>query len=262
MLRALVKTRIRTRLLMSLLIAKVVVVAALFPICNPVIAQERATEPSGWEFRAVPYIWFAGQSGEMGVLGRDGLPIKVEFEDVIENLDFGAMAVLEAGKGQWSVMMNAMYVNLGRDSLGTEDQSTIDASQVMLDAVGIFHPRDPGFLDLYAGIRYTYLDAQLEQEDGTRGSSGTGWVDPIIGLRLKWNVGSHWLLGVLGDVGGFGVASDFTWQIQPGVGYRFSKTWAALLVYRHLSIDYEDDDTTILYDVQTGGPALGAEISF
>ena len=30
-----------------------------------------------------------------------------------------------------------------------------------------------------------------------------------------------WRLGILGDVGGFGIGSDLAWQINPFVGYQF-----------------------------------------
>lgn len=38
------------------------------------------------------------------------------------------------------------------------------------------------------------------------------WVDPIIGLRWLWGFSDRWSLKLRGDIGGFGVGSDFAWQ--------------------------------------------------
>ena len=39
-----------------------------------------------------------------------------------------------------------------------------------------------------------------------------GWVDPIIGFSAGIDVTKHWALTVEGDIGGFGVGSDCTWN--------------------------------------------------
>ncbi len=69
------------------------------------------------------------------------------------------------------------------------------------------------------------------------------------------------LLG--GDVGGFGVGSEFSWQ---GVGaYRFAFaqsrgiTWSGMLGYRALYADYSkgSGDTLYQYDMLQHGPIAG-----
>ena len=226
------------------------------------LAQESAADSSGWRFRAVPYLWMAGQTGKMGLRGGDGTEVEAEFEDIIKNLEFGFMAVLEAGKGQWSVLLDGMFVNLSRDSLGTSDKTTIEARQVTVDAAAVFRFRNPEYLGLYAGVRYNSIETEVEHNDGTLAKANQAWVDPIAGVRLRWDFASGWLIGGKADVGGFGLASDFTWQIVPAAGYQLSRTWAVLLAYRYLSINYEDESEGFLYDVNTGGFALGVEISF
>ena len=67
-----------------------------------------------------------------------------------------------------------------------------------------------------------------------------------------------WLFQLRADVGGFGIGSDFTWQGQADVGYRFSKLFQLGLGYRFIGIDYENGEGSdrFKYDVDTYGPVL------
>ena len=40
------------------------------------------------------------------------------------------------------------------------------------------------------------------------------WVDPIIVDRIKSNQAKKFVYQLRGDIGGFGIGSDFAWQIQ------------------------------------------------
>ena len=49
--------------------------------------------------------------------------------------------------------------------------------------------------------------------DGTLSASkSVGWVDPLVGLRLRHQFAPGLNFVVSGDVGGFGVGSKFSWQ--------------------------------------------------
>ena len=43
------------------------------------------------------------------------------------------------------------------------------------------------------------------------------WVDPLVGLRWMPQISDSWHVILKGDIGGFGVASDFTWNLQGGL---------------------------------------------
>ena len=69
-------------------------------------------------------------------------------------------------------------------------------------------------------------------------------MDPIIIVRSNSAINDKWLLQFRGDVGGFGLVSDFTWQVQANVGYQFSKLVSATIGYRVLDVDYDKGDGT------------------
>ena len=64
------------------------------------------------------------------------------------------------------------------------------------------------------------------------------WFDPMVGLQLRTpENGSRWHAQVYTEIGGFGAGSDFTWQIFPTVGYKFSDRFSLEVGYRWLDLD-------------------------
>jgi hypothetical protein len=70
------------------------------------------------------------------------------------------------------------------------------------------------------------------------------WVDPFVGFRVRHEMGPSKELGLEADFGGFGVGSNFSWQV---VGtYRFDTTCLgtplhAVIGYRALSVDFSEN---------------------
>jgi hypothetical protein len=92
--------------------------------------------------------------------------------------------------------------------------------------------------------------------------SGTlEWVDPFVGLRVRHQLAPGKELEFLGDIGGFGVGSDFTWQLFGGYSFDFS-VWQTelhgLVGYRALAIDYtQDGPSKNNLDLILHGPVVG-----
>ncbi len=99
-------------------------------------------------------------------------------------------------------------------------------------------------LELIAGARY--IDQDIKVNLTTRGPlqppqivAGDSWVDPFIGLRYFGPINNNWSWILRGDIGGFGVGSDFTWRVDAGASYSFAQQWEAAIWYKILDIDYE-----------------------
>lgn len=86
------------------------------------------------------------------------------------------------------------------------------------------------------------------------------WLDPYVGVRAQYNLSSEWYLLAKGDIGGFGLGSELTWQTSGALGWRFARNAYAELGYRALGVDYEDDGFS--YDVITRGAELTLGVSF
>ncbi|MGE5199309.1 MAG: hypothetical protein ACM3H9_06690, partial [Rhodospirillaceae bacterium] len=76
--------------------------------------------------------------------------------------------------------------------------------------------------------------------------------------------GKRWHAQVYTEIGGFGVGSDFAWQVFPTIGVNLSKNASLELGYRWLDLDYStgQDLTLFKYDVLTQGPVVGFVFRF
>ena len=94
------------------------------------------------------------------------------------------------------------------------------------------------------------------------------WVDPLIGLRVRHQLGPGQELMLRADVGGFGVGSEFSWNATAAyswdVGMRDGVIYSGVLGYRALSVDYEQGSgvTRYEYDVLQHGPIVGLTAKF
>jgi hypothetical protein len=90
------------------------------------------------------------------------------------------------------------------------------------------------------------------------------WVDPIAGVTLRTPAGRPVQLRVYSEIGGFGLGSDFTWQVFPNVGIRLTRSASLELGYRWLDLDYASGEGTgeFRYDVLTQGPVVGFGLRF
>jgi hypothetical protein len=106
---------------------------------------------------------------------------------------------------------------------------------------------------------------------GNRAFADSGditWVDPIVGLRLRHQFAPGSELTLSGDVGGFGVGSEFSWQAIGAYRFTFAKTnnvtWSGMLGYRALYVDYSKGagDTLYVFDMLQHGPVAGLTARF
>jgi hypothetical protein len=100
----------------------------------------------------------------------------------------------------------------------------------------------------------------LESKLDTTVSRTDDWFDPYIGLRARFNFTDRLYATAKGDIGGFGLDSDFTWQAEAALGCQLTARVFAEAGYRALGIDYEDDGLT--YDTITHGAEVTVGINF
>jgi hypothetical protein len=95
-------------------------------------------------------------------------------------------------------------------------------------------------------------------------STSETWVDPFIVARLKSDPAEKFIYQLRGDIGGFGVGSDFAWQIQAYAGYRFSKLLQVTAGYRVLGMNYDkgSGENRFLYDMAIYGAVVRFGFNF
>lgn len=226
-------------------------------------SQEDTADKEKWEFTIAPYLMFPNMSGDVTVGGKT-VGIDAGTGDILENLKFGGMLYYEMSKNGWSIAVDALYMSLGKEGMMpvTERDAEVDMKEFAFETT-VFNRVAP-WIDLGIGGRIVSLESGVmvaagNMLPGIDVSESKTWFDPIFAMRLIAPLEGKWNAAVRGDFGGFGIGSDFTWQVYPVVGYNFTKTFELALAYRALGINYKDGsgDRLFHYDVTTYGAELG-----
>jgi opacity protein-like surface antigen len=233
--------------------------SATAPIESP---QNTPAEVSSWEVRGALYGWAQSFDGDVGIRGRTA-PLDLSFDDILKDLDIAFMGALEVGRDRWSFLADVNYAEVS-DSIPVTDPATtleFEQKQFLGNFIAIYETvkTDTLGLDVFAGARVNWIEAQLSIPTDSRSADKT-WVDPIIGARFQSALSENFFFRALGDIGGFDVSSDLTWQAMAGFGYRVMDNGAFLLGYRGIGTDYTDGGFT--YDVVAHGPVIGFEYHF
>jgi len=234
---------------------------------NATVVIPPAPEENTWKYSIAPYLWFSGIDGQAGVNGIVA-DIDAPIGDLVDFLDFAGYLAFEAQKGDWGYYADFEYLKLSGSESGPNgpliDKIKTSLEQFRIDAgikYRIFH-NDNTTIHLTAGAQYIYFSTDLEIQ-GIQNTSIDGsenWIDPVIGIALNHQFNDQWNAHVTANIGGFGVSSDSTWQVLAGVGYSINDCWTLIGGYRHQYVDYENDG--FLYDLNIGGPILGAVYNF
>jgi hypothetical protein len=221
----------------------------------------------GWHGTIAPYFLGASMDGTTAVLGQQ-LDVSMSFSDILDNLQFGAMGLVVARKGNWGVGGDAIWMALGANGTSPGPLGITGSADMNQGAFAFYGLRRLGpAADLFFGGRVNTLQANLRfNGPGQRSADGSKtWFDPIVGVQLHTpDAGKRWHAQLYTEIGGFGVGSTFTWQIFPTVGVNLAK-WASLdFGYRWLDIDYSSGDnlTAFKWDVLTQGPVVGFGFRF
>jgi hypothetical protein len=246
-------------------------------------AQNPSSGENRWEFSIAPYFWMAGLEGDVGA-GGETAHIDFSFSDIWDHLDYGGEVHMEAWKGgRWGLFLDATYLKLSGDEDGKIDGTlpvSVDISMAewLVEFGGLYRlgrwplGKNEGralTLEALGGGRYWNLNMKLFASTlfpgvGRNVDETKDWVDPFIGLRLGVDLTKKLSLALRGDIGGFGVGSQFTWNASAIFGYHFSPMISAYLGYKALGVDYETGSLhrKFTFDVTMYGPIVGLGIQF
>ncbi len=228
--------------------------------------EKRDNETTSFEI--VPYFWMAGMKGTVGVRGL-GSEVGVRFTDLVENLDFGAMALARLRLKRWTITADANYMKLSADAEtpGLPFSGSHIDSQFLMGSLTLGYAmtmEDRGLAEFFAGARAWSIDTDVDFDAGTLPATSLSqketWVDPIVGANFQYTLGKSWYLHAVTDVGGFGVSSFLTGQVLLGASWRLSDHWRITAGYRYLADDFEDGN--FRWKVAQHGVLVGIGLRF
>lgn len=239
--------------------------ADITPLMAPAAPVEE-TE-SGWQFTFAPYFWMAGLSGDTAQFGLPTVHIDSSFSDIWSNLDFAAMATVEARKDRFSVFGDLIYTKLSGDGKARGVfTDTVDVElETFAGLIGVgytvFEDQN-SHLDVVGGARIWSVNTTISFQggplDGISRDDRKTWVDGMVGVRGNYFFTPEIYLTGWGLVGAGG--ADIDWDVGLGLGYRFNDTISAIAGYRALGVNYDNDG--FIFDVVQQGPILGLSIRF
>ncbi|ALE59087.1 hypothetical protein P0D87_12695 [Paraburkholderia sp. RL17-368-BIF-A] len=255
-------------------------------------AQASDTEPAHadadahWQFAVVPYLWLPSVTGTLRFsLPGGGADASTGPYNYFQNLKFAVMLQGEARKGDWSILVDTIYLNFGRHESsvnatngqfgpGETAQNVETGFRGTLMQVGggrTVMRQSWGNIDLIAGIRYLAVKATLDASLIASVGSGPG-VSPQLNVSATENIfggiaGVRGRLVITGDScryaplyldAGTGT-SKFTWQAMTGIGYAM-KMCDVSLTYQYLAFYGSGDQ--LVQTLRFNGPSLNLTFRF
>jgi len=292
-----------SRSLFAFLVASALVIGSAS--AQPTAADPPPADPDPWRINLALYGWAMSVSGNVTVRNQT-LDTNASFLDLVQKSNSlgGFMGYFEADKGRAGLYADLVYTNLGfgADHVGyrnpifglritTTASAALTYQMFIVDVGGIYElVRWPGAegsstaIDGLLGFRYwnnsiaasfdatanvNFSNLHIERSFGiaVARSDVVQWVDPVFGLRLRHRFTPNQEIFVRGDIGGFGLGSQFTWQAVAVYSYAWQFTGyqiAAALGFRALGVNYTSGSgvdalgiNQVLY-----GPIIGASFRF
>lgn len=266
--------------------------------------EPAAAPAGGWEFNFTTYGWLPWISGDVAIKGRS-FSVDVNPNDALDALDWGSgipawFSYAEARNGPISIFNDIVYSRLAgsgdfartgpKGLLTLSGNVNADFEQTIVELGGTYEVWSDGergasqtAFDVLGGGRYWRQDASvsadlsanlnlagLEIEKGRviARQGAVDWIDPFVGARLRKEILPGHSLTVRGDVGGFGVGSEFTWQLLATYDVQIAVadqvTIDGYIGYRALSVDYSQGSGTdrYVFDAVMQGPVMGVTLRF
>lgn len=243
-------------------------IEAVMPGRSSAAAAEDARQ---WSF--TPYLWATAMEGSATVKGNQA-NVDLSFGDILDNLDIGLMGHFEGQTAENSVFADLFYASLSVDEdLAPGVEADLDQELWILELGGGLVLGDPPpaegpqarrRLEAIGGLRYWRIDADLDVTGVTSASGDEEWLDPFVGLRALFPVGEHSDISLRGDLGGFGVGSQSSYNLTATLFVDVFENGRLAVGYRVLDADYDDGDGAdeFEFDARLKGPFVGLTFRF
>ena len=235
------------------------------------ISDKNASKPKKFNFSIMPYAWFASIGGTTGEFNGQTFGWNKGF--TFENLHMYAAFIGKLKYERVSFVFDVSYVNYksfgtttNRPNLPQEYSANTTAKQAVYDLflAYLFPSKSKKtMVDIYGGGRLWNLDLEATVLNATTGTQNVepgysnSWLDPVIGVNAEYVLDSKgkWGAWTKGDIGGFGVNSQMTWQMNVGVAYMLSPNVPLTLGFKYLGVNYYKNNLN--WTVNEYGPTLG-----
>ncbi len=251
-----------------------IIVFTFLLLNNHVSAQIYNDSSHKYKVYLEPYLMFTSMSGTTAIGTLPPTFICIPASKVFSYLKIGGMLYAEVHNDKLAFTSDLFYASLTQDASTKNNilSGTANLKQFLWELEGLY--RLTPWLEAGVGARINSITSgvNITYNPPLGGASKPGsaqitntWVDPLIVTRLKTVIHDKWLLQLRADIGGFGIGSQFAWQLQPDIFYRASKLLQVGIGYRAISMNYNNNKSGsdyFLYDMQEYGPQIRIGFNF
>ncbi|WOH38654.1 hypothetical protein RI844_05385 [Thalassotalea fonticola] len=246
------------------------------------VAVSNTVNAEEWQFEATPYVWAAANEGSAGAygLGPNGdinpppADIDINFQDLIDSTDLGAMFNFAGKKDKWLLFTEFTYLEVSDNATksfttavgNSSAEIDLEISGTVLDVAGgyQFVVKETFQLYGYAGVRYMDLDTDISI-DASGGilpseiTMGDSWTDGFVGIHTSWQFSDKFSFNTRLEVGGLGDV-DEAYMAHIAINHQISENWQLKYFYRYQKVDFKGDG--FIYDMEITGPGIGVTYTF
>lgn len=237
--------------------------AAVAVMTAAAAAAPTVAQAQDWSGQVTVYGWGAGVTGDFTPLtGAPTLSFDKSLSEVLEDLDGAVFVTGLARRGDLVLFGDLTYSASSRSGIvppGIPASGELTIRSLTLAAGKRFDAGGGTTVDLMGGFRAWNIDGEVTSPIVSVAPSAS-FTDPILALRVNTPLSDRWSVLSYADIGGFGVGSDFTWQVAVTVNYRARDNLYLSAGWRHLAVDYSDGGT--VFDGAMSGPVVGVTLTF
>lgn len=248
----------------------------------------RGASDDEWRFTVSPYLFLPVSTTGTSTVAGGTVDLDLSLKDVLKHLEFAVSGRAEAWKGDFGLIIDTYYVNIGGDeSIGLPDSPgvtvgvDVDVKQFWFDLLGAYRVAHGAYdgtgrrysIDLQAGVRYNRLrqkvdvDVSIDIGPGVGVQTSLGGTEywSIVGVRGVVDLSERWMFAARADFGGFGVNDDhLQWKVITGFDYRAWERTSVRFGWMFYGIDYSTNrsDGKFAYDIFQHGPYMALAYRF
>ncbi|PRX10235.1 UNVERIFIED_ORG: hypothetical protein BCL66_10426 [Martelella mediterranea] len=239
-------------------------------------AYASAANASDWALQITPYLWATGVKGKVSPFGvGPTVPVDRSFSEGRDGLNIAGFVNVWGRYDRFVLSADMMYTDTSDENTyrfpGTtllppfEATGKLNTRQFMATVQGGYRVVDtPAFtFDALAGLRLWHISNEITASGLGRSVSydeSFGWVDPVVGARVFFNLTDRLSVQAQADIGGFDANSDLTWSFLSTANYTLSEHLSFSAGYKIVDTDYEKDGH--VYDTRLSGPVVGITYRF
>jgi hypothetical protein len=222
-----------------------------------------------WQSYVGTYFWLPAVTGKVRVEGTDA-DVNTSLSDTFSHIRFAASLHYEGFQNNWGIMFDGWYGKLEQDGSSPPGQPPggrkVTSESTLVEVAIPYRIVGSGAVtDLFIGVRYNSMLNKISFEAANLDrEKRKDFFDPFVGARVLLPISKEWIIGIRGDIGGFGISTtsstlalngiaSINWQITPLVSLSAG--------YRAYYMKYDKDDLN-KYDATSHGPWLGVGFSF